>query len=184
MKKLILISALSCLLLSGCGGNHAETTTPSTGTMAPSSPTVTVPETTTPTVGTTVPTVPTTQPQDTTFEVYYPDESYVALLHKSIAVEELTAEAVLQELMDLGVVNSSVIVRDVFLDGTQLNLDLSVDFLEQLRTLGSTGERYVVGSVVNTFLSAYGAETVMITIDGDLMDSGHAVYDAPMEFFS
>ena len=183
MKKQIIVTILICLLLAGCVEKDPGTSLPTLGTTAPSKPAGSVPESTAPTISTTAPTVPSTNPQNVTFDVYYADESFVDFTHKSVTLEGLTPQAVLNELIALQVVNSDVILRDAFLDGTQLNLDLSVDFLEQLWTLGTTGERFLVGSVVNTFISAYGVESVMITVDGDLMDSGHVVYDMPMTFF-
>jgi hypothetical protein len=95
----------------------------------------------------------------------------------------LTAEAVLAELIKAGIVSRDVAVNSVSMDGEQLLLDLNNAFYAQLCTLGTTGERFVVGSIVNTFLSAYGAETVLITADGTIMESGHVVYDFPLSFF-
>ena len=185
MKKLIAITALSCLLLTGCGGKNNETTEPNNGSNSPSAsaPTTaspTMPSTSAPTTETTAPSCP--LPQDVFFDIYYPNEDFTEFLHKAISLDALSAQAVLDQLIALGVVSSDVTVNDASLDETQLNLDLHSNFLTQLHTLGSTGERFVVGSIVNTFLSAYGAESVMITVDGDLMDSGHMVYDSPLTF--
>ena len=35
----------------------------------------------------------------------------------------------------------------------------------------------VVGSVVNTFLDAFQAESVYFTVDGQILESGHVIYD-------
>lgn len=186
MKKLIAITALGCLLLTGCGAKNNETTEPTNSSTAPSISTpstsapTTAPSITPPTTEATTPSCP--LPQDVSFDIYYPNEDFTEFLHKAITLDALSAQAVLDQLIALGVVNGDVTVNDAILDETQLNLDLHSSFLTQLRTLGSTGERFVVGSIVNTFLSAYGADSVMITVDGDLMDSGHMVYDSPLTF--
>lgn len=187
MKKLILITVFSCLLLTACGGTHEEATIPTVNSTAPSAstqptstPSATIPSSSAPTTETTAPSTPTPQPVQ--FEVYYPDENYVEFLHKTVTLDGLTAQAVMDELIAVGIINSNVTVNDAYLDGTILNLDLHSNFLAQLYTLGSTGERFVIGSIVNTFISAYGAEAVMITVDGDLMDSGHVIYDFPLGF--
>jgi len=194
MKQLIIITTLTCLLLTGCGGhavtdptqNTTDPTVPSTSAPATTAPTMepTVPPTTVPTVPpTTAPTVPpTTAPQSVTFAVYHPNDDYTAFVHEDVTLQSLSAEAVLQELINVGIVNADVAVNSAMLNGTQLSLDLSGTFLNQLYTLGTTGEHFVIGSIVNTFLGAYGAETVLITADGSFMDSGHVVYDFPLSF--
>lgn len=188
MKKLIILSVLSCLLITGCGSIRGENTTPTTVPSSPtvpstSAPAITVPTTQPTTAPATEPTVPpTTAPQSVTFQVYYPDESFVEFLNKEVTLDVLTADAVMQELINAGLIHADVTVNSVTLDGTQLSLDLSGTFLNQLYTLGSTGEHFVIGGIVNTFLSAYGAETVLITADGAFMDSGHVVYDFPLSF--
>ena len=197
MKKLIIITVFSCLLLTGCSRTNDESSIPTVGSTAPSAPTQptstpaatipsssvptpTVPSSSAPATETTAPSTPTPQPVQ--FEVYYPDENYVEFLHTTVTLDDLTAQAVMDELITVGIINSNVTVNDAYLDGTILNLDLHSNFLAQLYTLGSTGERFVIGSIVNTFISAYGAEAVMITVDGDLMDSGHVIYDFPLNF--
>ena len=42
----------------------------------------------------------------------------------------------------------------------------------------------VVIVLVNTFLANYSAETLTLTVDGAVPESGHAVYDLPMSFFA
>ena len=42
----------------------------------------------------------------------------------------------------------------------------------------------LVGSVVNSFLSAYGAETVTLTCDGAVLETGHTIYDEPLSLMS
>ena len=49
--------------------------------------------------------------------------------------------------------------------------------------MGTSGERMVIGSVVNTLIANYEVETVSITVEGDIWESGHVIYDSPMGFF-
>ena len=48
--------------------------------------------------------------------------------------------------------------------------------------------RYVIvgglPDVVNTFLDAFQAESVYFTVDGQILESGHVIYDFAMPFFS
>ena len=40
----------------------------------------------------------------------------------------------------------------------------------------------ITGSVVNTYITAFQAESVYFTINGNILESGHVVYDFPLTF--
>ena len=42
----------------------------------------------------------------------------------------------------------------------------------------------LLGSVVNTFLAAFGADSILITADGKALQTGHNVYNEPLTVFS
>lgn len=175
MKKVLMMS-LCCLLLTACA-SRPDVETSATPSTAPTVMT-TVPETTE------APTVPETEPvAPILFTVYAPNDTLDGFVGAETEVTELTADAVVQALIEAGVLDEAVAVNNVSVDGTTLNLDLNSAFYDQLVSFGSAGERYFVGSVVNTFLSAYGVETVSITVDGQILESGHVAYDFPMDFF-
>ena len=64
-----------------------------------------------------------------------------------------------------------------------LKLDFSEEFRTALCSTGTAGERMICGSVVNTFLTAYGAQSVFFTAEGEIIESGHVIYDFSMMFF-
>ena len=41
-----------------------------------------------------------------------------------------------------------------------------------------------IGGLVNTYIKNFGAQTVTITVNGEPLESGHNIYDMPLEFFS
>ena len=67
-------------------------------------------------------------------------------------------------------------------DTLHIDLDLSAEFAEGLNGMGSTGEGMMLGSLVNTLLSAYNADTITVTCDGAVLETGHNVYDEPLSF--
>ena len=64
-----------------------------------------------------------------------------------------------------------------------ITLDLSEEFLSAVTGTGTAGETMVMGSLVNTMLTAYNAQTLTLTCGGEAVETGHAVYDEPMTFF-
>lgn len=65
----------------------------------------------------------------------------------------------------------------------QLRLNLSAEFKDALLRTGTSGEYMLMGSVVNTFLTAYDAEQIVLLSEGETIESGHNVYDQPLTFF-
>ena len=41
----------------------------------------------------------------------------------------------------------------------------------------------MMGSVVNTLLAAYAAQSVCISCEGEIMETGHSIYDFPLSFY-
>ncbi|MCL2865148.1 MAG: GerMN domain-containing protein [Lachnospiraceae bacterium] len=99
------------------------------------------------------------------------DEVYVEL-------EDLTAENIIDTLIAHGALPEGLYVLDfaeVEYNGqTALELDLSADFENYLNSRGSSGEYYALGSVVNSFLSAFGSDSIRITVTGETLETGHA----------
>lgn len=177
MKKLM-IMLLCCLLLTACAApDTGDSTTASTDPQVPSTTQSTLPSET---QNEQDATEGSTEPEMIRFTVYAPNENLDGFIATEVQGENLT---VLEALRDAGVVTGDVAVNSVTQDGSALTVDLNSAFRDQLLTQGSTGERFLMGSVVNTFLSAYDAETVLITVDGEILESGHVIYDFPMEFF-
>ena len=64
-----------------------------------------------------------------------------------------------------------------------LTLDLSEEFLPAVTGTGTAGETMVLGSLVNTFLTAYHGKTLTLTCGGEAVETGHAIYDEALTFF-
>ena len=112
---------------------------------------------------------------------YLPDENAEGWDVKEIEMEQITADALIGQLVGEGVLMDSILVQEFEEledeEGYKLNLDLSATFLETLQSMGTAGEILTLGSVVNSFLDTYGADSIMITVDGNVLETGHEVYD-------
>lgn len=175
MKKLILMTAL-CLTLTACGSKAEPATTPTEAVTA-------VTETTA------IPTTEAAEPETTAAEaifltVYSPSEDLEGFAMTQIQVDEINESIIMDNLILANVLPEGAAVNTLELDGTELKVDLNSAFRELILSQGTAGEWAVMGSVVNTFLTAYGAETMTITVDGEVLESGHVVYDMPLSLFS
>ena len=167
MKKLLSI-LLCCVLLSGCvvieqppdtaPADTAKQTDASESTEAQTDPTEEL----------------------VAFTVYTPDENLIGFIANEVTASR---ESALEALIAAGVLNEGITVNSFELDGKLLKLDLNSAFADLINQQGTTGERMVMGSLVNTYLSAFQAETVLITVEGQILESGHVIYDFPMGLF-
>lgn len=161
MKKTIAL-ALCCLLLTGCGKADVEATVPTEIVTAPTE--IIAP--------------------GYTLTLYSPNEDATGFIYCSWELPELSPSALCDAFIEAGVLQEGVTFHSIQVEGSQVHLDVNADFGRQIGSYGTAGEYMIMGSVVNTLLGAYNAETVLITMDGQILESGHAVYDFPLEFYA
>lgn len=173
MKQWIVLICILCLL-TGCSTpvTTAPSSTPESSTQN-TDPQTDPPSTPTEPTGSTAPSI--------TFTVYVPNAHWQELESYSVTIDQLDPQIVLQQLQDANVIFSEAAVLSATIDDNgMLTLDLNEAFLMQLCSLGSTGEGMLMSSLVNTFLSAYGCECMMVIAEGEIIHSGHVDYDFPM----
>lgn len=119
-------------------------------------------------------------------EIYSGNEDATELVTSLAEIPDLAAKYILAELAYKGVVPENVTANDckkLEKDGRNvLELDLSQSFADFLNGQGTSGETITLGSVCNTFLKAYKCDAVRITVDGQVLETGHAEYPGYMEF--
>lgn len=179
MKRIFMLLLCSLLLTACTQKQPAPTDAPSA-----EPPTTTAPISAPTEAATDAPTEMPTEAAPVKFTIYTPNENADGFYDTVILVDERNAQNIVAELIKENVLNEGIAVNSENLDGAQLQLDFNSAFRDQLVTYGTAGEKMMIGSVVNTFLSAYGAETVMITVDGEILESGHMIYDFPITFMN
>ena len=119
-----------------------------------------------------------------TVNIYRGDDNAEYVFAEPVAVSELSPEALVSALKDAGVFSEAFTVNSFSADGSKLSLDLAAAFAAQLGQYGTAGEYIMMASLVNTFLEAYSADEITITVDGAVLETGHSIYDSPLSFFS
>lgn len=116
--------------------------------------------------------------------LYLPNENVDGFDEKTVTLETLDGETLLDALIDQGVYSDEIALLSMTQEGDNLTLDLSPAFGDAASTTGTAGELMLVGSLVNTFLTAFDCQTVTLLVEGHQLETGHTIYDFPLEFFA
>ena len=120
-------------------------------------------------------------------QLYVSNDDATAFVSESVKIDELTPENIVKVLIEKSVLPSDVQVLKCdkqTVDGVEsLEIDFNEAFGAYVCSMGTTGEYYTIGSVVNTFLDAYGCEKIKLTVEGNTLESGHAEYPRYMNRF-
>ena len=175
MKKFIAL-LLCGLLLGGCAPSVAVTEPPTelSTEMTTEEPTETITE---------APTEAPTNPPTVSVTIYRGNANADGFETIEFEVEEMNMNVLVEKLIEVGVLDEQVFIGSMRIDGDHLILNFGPAFADQLCTMGTSGERMLMGSVVNTFLTAFDAGTVSVRVNGEILESGHVIYDEPMGFF-
>ena len=116
---------------------------------------------------------------------YYPDSQVTNLRACGVQIMPEESGDMLSALNAVmrGVLEAETALRSAQLDGDVLRLDLTDAAAAQLRSCGTSGELLYVRGIVNTALEyVTEADSVMLTVDGSVLETGHQIYDYPMFF--
>ena len=120
-------------------------------------------------------------------KVYMSNDDATAFVSESVEIAELTPENIVNALIEKSVFSSDVQVLKCDKQTVEGVESLEVDFNEAfgvyVSSKGTTGEYYTIGSIVNTFLDAYGCEKIKITVEGNTLETGHNDYPGYMDRF-
>ena len=116
--------------------------------------------------------------------LYKGDDNAEFVIPVECEIAEQSPQAIADKLVELGVFSAPVTANSFTVDNSNvIHLDMGQDFAAQIFSSGTAGEHIIVGSLVNSFISVYEADAVLITVEGSTFESGHAVYDYALSFF-
>ena len=116
--------------------------------------------------------------------LYKGDDNAEFVVPVECEIAEQSPQAIVDKLFELGVFGSAVTANSFTVDNSNvIHLDMGQDFAAQIFSSGTAGEHIMVGSLVNSFISVFEADAVLITVDGNPFESGHAIYDYALSFF-
>lgn len=113
--------------------------------------------------------------------VYVPDEQGETLTPVGADAADDSDQALVDALITAGSLPEGVAVNSSSTADGVLTLDMNAAYGEAVRSSGTTGENMLIYSLVNTFVQARGVDSVIITVDGAPLESGHEIYDYPLQ---
>lgn len=160
---------LLCTLLTGCS-------------TAPATPIMTL-DTQPPVIEEISTATPETAPTATViYTLYIPNDDAETFTEITVESDQISADNVLAALQEYLVLPDTVKLNAFGSSGTQLIMDFNQPFGDLICATGTSGERMITGSVFNTFLNAFQAESVVFTVEGEILESGHVIYDFPIGY--
>lgn len=120
------------------------------------------------------------------FTLYIPTQSMNGFDNESCTVRILTPEAIIAALIERAGLADDILVHSFtpLYDGEHiLKLDVSSELSDQLEYLSADEEYMIMGSLCNSFLSAYAASKISITVDGKILESNNYDYSGYLEFY-
>lgn len=119
--------------------------------------------------------------------VYICNEELSGFDIKQVEIENLSQDEILNALISCGVLNEDIKITAFEVkkvDGKEtIEVDFNSEFSDYIANYGSSSEYYLVGSVCNTFLEAYECEQIKITVEGEVLSTGHTDYPGYMGLF-
>ena len=116
--------------------------------------------------------------------LYIPDENFMKMETKIVSLDAVDAELIINALIKENVLREGCKVNSLNINETNLDLDLNAAFGEHIMGMGTTGEYFSLGCIVNTFLDAFDKEAINITVDGEVLESGHSTYEGYLTKFN
>ena len=116
--------------------------------------------------------------------LYLPDANAEKLISVEVEVPQADLSAELDALIALLTEKSALPAGSAMCSvelADSLQLDMNTAFGEGMMSTGTTGELLYLGALVNTVLEYTGATTVLLTVDGEPLETGHTIYDEPLD---
>ena len=118
--------------------------------------------------------------------IYCGNENADGFLSQYVPIDELNTAALVRELINSDVLSPDTeILSEELIEGC-LHLDFNETFRTQICSTGTSGEYIIMGCLVNTLLDNLGdtVQSVYITVNGEILESGHVIYDFEMSRYN
>lgn len=68
-------------------------------------------------------------------------------------------------------------------DKLTAEIDLSDHFMDGIQHTGTAGEAMMMGCIVNTMIDNFHLQSIMVSANDEVIETGHCIYDEPQTFY-
>ncbi|PKM63361.1 MAG: hypothetical protein CVU97_00020 [Firmicutes bacterium HGW-Firmicutes-21] len=120
-------------------------------------------------------------PERTTADFYIPNEDIDGFVTVNAEFDG-TIEGLIAHLVELNALPEGTSVISFKLEEATASIDLSKPFEDAMN--GTAMEYMLIGSLVNTIIDFYNIQSVSFTVEGNILDTGHNIYNEPISRLS
>ena len=116
--------------------------------------------------------------------IYYGSSIGKELKTEEVDLPRKTPEAIIGALRTKNIVSVDTKVNDFSIseDGKHITLDLSAGFRDYLKTMQEGSEAVIMAALTNSFLDAYDARDLLVTINGECLETKNRTYKDKLGF--
>ena len=114
--------------------------------------------------------------------VLYAGNTAGTFVVSQMLVEEVNEKVITDFLSSMSVLNGDIEANSMTRDGDTLTVDFNEALKKQLMDSDAETEALITTSIVNSFIDAYDAKEVYITINGEKFKTNNYNYEYPFEF--
>ena len=114
--------------------------------------------------------------------VLYAGNSSGSFVVSQMLVEEVNENVIVDFLSSMSVLNEDVKANSIIHEGETLIIDFNEALKNQLMASDAETEALITTSIVNSFIDAYDAKEVYITINGEKFKTNNYNYEYSFEF--
>ena len=126
---------------------------------------------------------PTSTPATTSVDLYLPNDSVDGFVVTAATTDgepaNIVALLVEKKALPAGCALNSFTTTGA----NSAKVDMNAAFGQAMNSTGTTGEYMMLGSLVNTLLTYFELEEITLTIDGQVLETGHSIFDFPLRFY-
>lgn len=121
--------------------------------------------------------------------IYYSNRNADGLETETIPVADITPEVIISNLAKHNIVSIDTRVNECHVskmegqDKTVITLDMSKAFGEYIKTMGSSGETVIIAALTDTFLEAFQADSLRLSVEGAVLETGHGIYAEELTYW-
>jgi len=116
-------------------------------------------------------------------ELFLPGENAIGMKRVKRLTDGTPADIVSLLVSNVDILPNDVALLSFTIIGKSGHVDMNAVYGNALKSTGTTGEWYMVSTLVNTLLTFYGLEEITLTAEGKVIETGHAIYDGPIRFW-